>query len=282
MECLPRPGGNIKMLISTQRETAEEKPLLPANDVFRLVSGFPRNQRWWWFPFPTSDSQLPTRPEIDDNDYVQSFVGCCLFSFFLCRKIKNIPANLLRLLLLQSPPCGTTEQIYLSQYDGATTMKTALTEGSTLLLTAPASQFPAPCSCFQLLLHLQPGIWLRRFPFPNCRHKVFPFFCIIVVLYLIWFFGHTPRPAFNNTPFSVVLEELRALRHGQVVGDAWKNLLKLQRKKLRGKAELEWGCCLYYNIYNFKIFKLLIKNLHLFLNLQQIISQQSSFISFLM
>lgn len=205
MACLPRPGGNIKMLISTQRETAEEKPLLPANDVFVWfrVSQGTRDDDDSLSRLLTSDSQLPTRPEIDDNDYVQSFVGCCLFSFFLCRKIKNIPANLLRLLLLQSPPCGTTEQIYLSQYDGATTMKTALTEGSTLLLTAPASQFPAPCSCFQLLLHLQPGIWLRRFPFPNCRHKVFPFFCIIVVLYLIWFFGHTPcriqQPTFGGT-----------------------------------------------------------------------------------
>lgn len=115
----------------------------------------------------TPDSQLLTRPEIDDNDYVQSFFGCCLFSFFFCRKIKNIPGNILRLLLLQSPPCGTTEQIYLSQYDGATTMKTALTEGSTLL-TAPAS---VPCSLLLLPAPSPPPAWhmTSLIPFPKLQ-----------------------------------------------------------------------------------------------------------------
>lgn len=111
---------------------SEEKPLLPQMMCFvwLRVSQGTRDAA------DDSLSRLPTRPEIDDNDYVQSFVACCLFSFsfsfFFCRKIKNIPGNLLRLLLLllQSSPCGTSEQIYLSQYDGATTMKTALAEGS--------------------------------------------------------------------------------------------------------------------------------------------------------
>lgn len=134
---------------------SEEKPLLPQMMCFvwlRVSQGI-RDAH------DDSLSRLPTRPEIDDNDYVQSFVACCLFSFsfsfFFCRKIKNIPGNLLRLLLLllllQSSPCGTSEQIYLSQYDGATTMKTALAEGSSSphsskyrsLLAAPPPAWPA-------------------------------------------------------------------------------------------------------------------------------------------
>lgn len=114
---------------------SEEKPLLPQMMCFvwLRVSQGTRDAA------DDSLSRLPTRPEIDDNDYVQSFVAfvaACFhfhFHFFFCRKIKNIPGNLLRLLLLlllQSTPCGTSEQIYLSQYDGATTMKTALAEGS--------------------------------------------------------------------------------------------------------------------------------------------------------
>lgn len=135
MECLPRPGGNIKMLISTQRRR-EEKPLLPQMMCFV----------WFRVSQGTRDadddslSRLPT-PGLDPKLTITimckvSLVAACFhFHFFFCRKIKNIPGNLLRLLLLllQSSPCGTSEQIYLSQYDGATTMKTALTEGSTLL-----------------------------------------------------------------------------------------------------------------------------------------------------
>lgn len=56
---------------------SEEKPLLPQMMCFvwLRVSQGTRDAA------DDSLSRLPTRPEIDDNDYVQSFVACCLFSF---------------------------------------------------------------------------------------------------------------------------------------------------------------------------------------------------------
>lgn len=166
MECLPRPGGNIKMLISTQRDAAK-KSLCCRKWCVSFGYGFPKEpEMLMMIPFP--DFRLDPKLTITIMCKVSLLAACFHFHFFFCRKIKNIPGNLLRLLLLlllQSSPCGTSEQIYLSQYDGATTMKTALAEGS----SSPRSSSSSSSSL--LAAPSPPPAWhmTSLIPFPDLQ-----------------------------------------------------------------------------------------------------------------
>lgn len=201
MECLPRPSGNIKMLISTRRDAAK-KSLCCRKWYVSFGYGFPKEpEMLLMIPFP--DFRLDPKLTITIMCKVSLLAACFHFHFHFsfaaklkisreifcgcfcccCSHRHVAPAN--KFICL-----NTTAQRQWRRHSPR----------GAALRTAPA-RAPVPCSL--LLLHLQAGIWLRWFPFPNCRHKVFPFFCIIVVLYLIWFFGHTPRiqqlPLFGGT-----------------------------------------------------------------------------------
>lgn len=157
---------------------------------------------------------------------------CKVSTGFLCRKIKNIPGNLLRLRLRLGCCCSHCHVAPPKKNLFVSIRRRDDNEDGTLpAASSPRRAAPTPA-------------WHMNSPIPfsfslHNRIAGIKFFHFLYYCGLIFNLVLLPHPPFENSPFFVVLKKLRALRHGQVVGDAREKLLKLQREKLVGMKGLE-------------------------------------------